>query len=157
MALRTEDFIASIEKSRAHFLRHLEGMTPDQIAWKPYPECKSVVETLQHLIVDDAMALESLQTMKEPNYDGFRVIETNVDRLLERLAESHQALTDYLRAAYGDRPLDAPACAWGAEQPAALAIAFLASEDYYHADQIAFIRMATDPDWDYYGAIYGAA
>ena len=33
----------------------------------------------------------------------------------------------------------------------------ISSEDYYHAGQITFIRMATDPQWDYYRSIYNFA
>jgi hypothetical protein len=36
-----------------------------------------------------------------------------------------------------------------------VAVAYLTAEDFYHAGQLAFIRMATDPGWDYFGSIYG--
>lgn len=155
MSLTVEDFIEGVRSSRRYFLKHLDGLTAEQIAWKPYAECKNVAETLQHLIIDDMMALESMRTGEEPNYDAATVEETAYDALLARLASSHQELTSYLEGRFGSGSLDAEATAWGAKLPAARAIAYLSSEDFYHAGQIAFIRMATDPAWNYYAAIYG--
>ena len=155
MAISNEDFVVSIEKSRGYFLRHLQGLHIEQIDWKPYRECKNIIETLQHLIVDDRMALESMKSMAEPDYSACIVSENDYDQLLELLAESHRELTSYLRQRVRDQPLEAPACAWGAIMPTPLAISYLASEDFFHAGQVSYIRMATDPNWDYYGAIYG--
>jgi uncharacterized damage-inducible protein DinB len=155
MPLTIEDFIEGVRSSRRHFLKHLNGLTPEQIVWKPYPECKNVLESLQHLIVDDMMALESMQTGEEPNYEAAKVEETEYEAVLDRLAATHTELTSYLEQRFGGGPLEAPATAWGAKLPAARAIAHLSSEDYYHAGQVAFIRMATEPGWDYYDKIYG--
>ena len=155
MSISNEEFVVSIEKSRAYFLRHLNGIGLEQIDWKPYPGCKNVIETLQHLIVDDRMALESMKTMAEPNYADCVVEEKDFDVLLELLSESHRNLTSYLRDRFNNEVLDTPGCAWGAIMPGALAIAYLSSEDFYHSGQVAYIRMATQPDWNYYESIYG--
>ena len=155
MAISNEEFVVSIEKSRAFFLRHLNGISLDQIDWKPYAGCKNIIETLQHLIIDDRMAFESMQTMSEPRYANCIVTEKDFDTLLELLAESHRNLTTYLRDRFSNAPLETPGCAWGAIMPAPLALAYLCSEDHYHAGQVAYIRMATHPDWDYYESIYG--
>ena len=155
MGISNEDFVVSVEKSRAFFLRHLNGLRIDQIDWKPYPECKNVIETLQHLIVDDRMALESMKTMREPDYGACVVTEKDFDLLLDLLDESHRELVTYLRERIQDQPLEASGCAWGSIMPLPLAISYLCSEDFFHAGQVSFIRMATDPEWDYYGSIYG--
>ena len=154
MSLTIEEFVEGLRASRLHFLKHLEGMNPAQIAWKPYPECKSVIETLQHLIIDDTAALESLQTGGHPDYDAVKVEETDYEKLLTQLGESHGKLIAYIEGRFGGGPLDADATAWGAKMPAARAIAYLSSEDFFHAGQVTFIRMATDPSWDYYTQIY---
>jgi hypothetical protein len=52
-------------------------------------------------------------------------------------------------------PLDAEVALWGTPQKLGRAIAYLTAEDFYHAGQIAFIRMASDPEWDYYACVYG--
>ena len=150
-------FITSIEKSRAFFLRHLLGLSSEQVDWKPFPECKNILETIQHLIIDDRMAIESMQSMDEPNYGACLVTETDYDKLLEMLRESHQALIHYLKDRYVVETPDELGCAWGAIMPAPLAISYLASEDFYHAGQVAFIRQATDPSWDYYSNISGVS
>jgi len=154
MALNIEDFVEGLRGSRAHFLKHLDGLSPDQITWKPYPECKSVIETLQHLVIDDTAAIESLKSNDHPNYDAIKVEETDFSSLLSLLAESHAKLIAQIVTQFGSGPLDAEACAWGSKLPAARAIATLSSEDYFHAGQVSFIRMATDPTWDYYEKIY---
>ncbi len=60
-----------------------------------------------------------------------------------------------LRERYGTSELDEKVLIWGEERELGAALAFLTSEDYYHAGQVAFIRMATNPEWDYYGEIFG--
>jgi uncharacterized damage-inducible protein DinB len=154
MSLTIEEFIEGVRGSRRHFLKHLEGMTPEQIVWKPYPECKNVIETLQHLVIDDTTALESLQTGDHPHYDAVTVEESDYEKLLTLAGESHAKLIAYIQQRYESGPLDAEATAWGTKMPAARAIAYLSSEDFFHAGQVSFIRMATDPTWDYYENIY---
>src|SRR5260370_10533519 len=68
MSITVEDLVKSVSLSRAHFLKHIEGLTDQQWDWKPYPECMSARETLGHLITDDLAALQSLETRKEPDY-----------------------------------------------------------------------------------------
>lgn len=58
MALTLDDLIASFLFRRTRFLKHVDGLQEDQWDWKPYPECKSVRETVAHLIVDDRAALQ---------------------------------------------------------------------------------------------------
>ena len=157
MALLLNDVLDGVKHSRKHFLRHIAGLTAEQWTWKPYPECKSAAETLAHLVTDDRAFLQSLQTGREPDYAALEIAERDPEVLLELLLESHEELVAYIAGRYSQSPLDEPACAWGAVMPLAVAIGHLSSEDYYHAGQVAFIRMATDPGWDYYAAVYGGA
>ena len=55
MSFDTTDLIAGLRDSRRNLLKHLEGMTDEQWRWKPYPECKSVRETLTHLLMGDRL------------------------------------------------------------------------------------------------------
>lgn len=43
----------------------------------------------------------------------------------------------------------------GAPMTIAAAVMHLSSEDYYRSEPLAFLRMATAPNWDYYQSIYG--
>ncbi len=155
MAFTTATLVDGLRHSRRHFLKHADGLTPEQWDWKPYPECKSAREALAHLVTDDRAALQSLQTGEEPDYEAHAVTECDIDALRVLLAQSHDALCAYLETHYAAAPLDTAICIWGAHQPAGSGIPYLSSEDFYHAGQIAFIRQATDPAWNYYSAIYG--
>jgi uncharacterized damage-inducible protein DinB len=156
MAFTLDDVLEGVRASRAHFLKHLDGLQDEQWDWKPYPECKSVRETVAHLVTDDRAALFSLETGKEPDYEALAV-EPGRDsaRLRALLDESHARLCEAIRTRCATAPLDADVCIYGSPMKLARGIAYLSSEDFYHAGQIAFIRMATDPAWDYYATIYG--
>jgi uncharacterized damage-inducible protein DinB len=155
MSASLEDLIEGLEHSRRHFLKHLEGLREDQWDWKPYPQCKSIRETLQHLITDDRAALESMRSGVEPEYDKLDVSESDVPKLLDMLAASHKELIDHLEDNFFSFGLESEICIWGTHRKLIAGVPYLSSEDYYHAGQVAYIRQATDPDWDYYAAIYG--
>ena len=44
---------------------------------------------------------------------------------------------------------------WGEEEALGKQVAHLTSENFYHAGQVAYIRMTTQCDWNYYAAVYG--
>ena len=155
MSFTSEELINDLVQTRNHFLKHLRGITAEQTEWKPYPECMSVKEILAHLVCDDRSALDGLRSGMEPDYDAHREQERDFGKLVELLHQSHAELIGYLRERYGTSELDEKVLIWGQERKLGAALAFLTSEDYYHAGQVAFIRMATNPEWDYYGEIFG--
>ena len=160
MAFTTEDFMGGIEKSFVFFKKHLKGLKEEQWHWKPYPECKSIYETLSHLVTDYRAAVQSFSTGEEPDYEGLSVTAAteaggNLERQLEILEASHAELCAFLRETYGDASPETPAKMWGIDSEVGLLIAYISSEDFYHAGQVAFIRMASDPTWDYYANVYG--
>jgi uncharacterized damage-inducible protein DinB len=156
MPFTTAVLIEAIRHSRRHFLKHLRGLPDDQWDWKPYPECKSIRETLAHLVWIDRVALVSLETGAEPDYAALEEPEHDRDRLRALLEASHERLCQYLTTRYAAAPLDTEVSLYGDRQPLGRALAYFPSEDYYHSGQVAFIRMATDPGWDYYASIYGS-
>ena len=155
MPLTLDDLIGGIERSRQYFLKHLEGVRDDQWDFKPFADCKSIRETLQHLIVDDRAAVESIKTGEEPNYEEGPYSVLDLEDLKRTLVESHQELLGELRRRHANSPLDADICVWGNHRKLGVGIPYFSSEDFYHAGQVAFLRMASDPSWDYYAAIYG--
>lgn len=161
MAFTTADLLESLRFSRTYFLKHLRGLREEQWDWKPYPECKSIRETLIHLMQDDLVS-QQFGDACEPDYSSVeREVATQVqgkdiDGILSALDAGHQALLDLLRSRYTDTPLDAEIVLWGAPLKLGQALAYLSAEDYYHAGQVAFVRMAMDPSWDYYAAVYGS-
>ena len=161
MAFGTEDLIEGLRASRRHLLKHLEGLRDDQWDWKPYPECKSIREALPHLITDDRAALQALETGGEPDYMALlgqadrEFAGQGIEQVRAALDASHERLCAYIADRFRDAPIDTEVSAYGAPMKLGRAIPYLSSEDFYHAGQIAFIRMATDPAWDYYAAIFG--
>jgi len=162
MSFGVEDLIQGLRGSRMHFLNHLRGLTAEQWTWKPYPECKSILETVVHMVVDDQAAYQSLETAAEPEYEQISeatAAEAGGDKqkAMQMLEESHEKLCAYIAARFAGMPLDSEFSAFGSKMKLAAGIPHLSSEDYYHAGQVSYIRMATDPTWDYYAQIYGGA
>ncbi|HEY3411478.1 MAG TPA: DinB family protein [Armatimonadota bacterium] len=155
MPYTVADAVQGLRKSRQSFLKHLKGLKADQWDWKPYQECKSITETIAHLICDDRAALQSLQSGKEPDYDSLTEPERDRDKLLAMLDASHRELCDFITGKWSGSPLDTEVSIYGMSMPLVSGVAALSSEDLYHSGQVAFIRCATDPDWDYYTDIYG--
>ena len=154
MAFSAGDLIDRARRSRENFLKHIEGLRDDQWNWKPYPECKSISETLGHLVGVDRAFLFSLETGKSPDYEALMEPAQDKERLLEKLAESHKNLVTFLDGRFRNVALETPVPFFGEQTPLGIALADLTSEDSYHSGQVAYIRMATDPQWDYYAAIY---
>jgi uncharacterized damage-inducible protein DinB len=148
------DLVEAKQASRAHFLRHMEGLTEEQWEWKPYPECKSARETVAHMLWVDRTAQASMEAGADSDWSSIEVEETDLDQLRMMLSASHEKLLAFLKQRYQNTPLDTEVSLWDMPMKLGRAITYLSSEDYYHSGQIAFIRMATDPDWDYYSFIY---
>jgi uncharacterized damage-inducible protein DinB len=153
MAFTFTDLIDSLRASRSHFYKHIEGVRDDQWDWKPYAECKSIRETLIHLLVDDRVAVWAFDNQGEPDYEAFvATAAQEADRdliLLQALLHtSFTNLLEQLTIRYAHLPIDTEINTFGSPRKLGVAIPFFSSEDYYHAGQIAFIRMATDSDWN---------
>ena len=123
--------------------------------WKPYPECKSIRETLAHLIADDRATIVMLKTGKFPDFGEKMEREADQTKLLTLLDESHERLCVFIKERFAAVPLDTEINFWMGKAKLANAIQSISLEDYYHAGQVTFIRLATDPSWDYYANIYG--
>ncbi len=155
MSVTLADLTDALRYSRRHFLKHIDGVSGDAWTWKPYVECKSLAEMLAHLIVDDRSALESMKTGQFPDFDSHAPTETNPEKLMALLAQTHEELIGYIAASFAESALDDSVTIWGSPMKLAVGIPSLCSEDHYHAGQVAFIRMAMDPSWDYYATVYG--
>lgn len=153
MPVTVDELLQGLRRSRLHFYRHLEGLRDDQWDFKPFPHCKSIRETLQHLVIDDRAAVNSLRSCQEPVYETQPYEVHDLNHLYELLAASHGALLQEITSRVTS--LDDEICVWGHVEKAAVGIPYFSSEDFYHAGQVALLRMASDPDWDYYHAIYG--
>jgi uncharacterized damage-inducible protein DinB len=159
--MEISQFIGGVRKSRAFCLKHLVGMSDAVFESKPNPECKSARETLMHLIAVDRGVLEAVKTAAFPDFFGIIAsvqaeTATHSRAELEAAAsESHEALLGYLQATYGEKTPDDTMPLWGEPTPLGVAIPYLSSEDFYHAGQLGYLRLAAEPTWDYYSQIYG--
>ena len=147
--------IESIHASRKYFLNHIKGLRQDQWDWKPFPECKSIGETLAHLIADDRAAIHILETGQFPDFGSILEHAPDPIKLQALLTQSHENLVAFLLNKFSDTSLDTPVNYFEGVISLSQAILGISSEDYYHAGQVAFIRLATDPQWDYYQQVYG--
>lgn len=135
-------------------------MTDEVFEAQPHPECKSARKTVLHLIGVDRSVLEAVKTSTMPDFMAIdAAVETELGELsradLEQaVRSSHEELLAYLQANYGDRTPDDLMPLWGEPTPLGIAIPYLSSEDYYHAGQLGYMRIAANPNWDYYGQIY---
>jgi uncharacterized damage-inducible protein DinB len=161
MAYTLENILTEIEDSRKFFLRHLNGVTAEQWDWKPYAECKSIRDTVYHVVGTEDWTIKCLTegAGSEIFFDCVteatkRLEGKSAEKLITAVIESRERIYTELRR-HIESPLDTPIKIWGEKQPIGSAVAHLSSEDYYHAGQVAFIRMATDPTWNYYQDIYG--
>jgi hypothetical protein len=91
------------------------------------------------------------------DYCSLKEHETDIPKLIELLEQSHETLCQFIRERFANTPLNTPAMFFMGETTLGRALADIPSEDYYHAGQVAFIRLATDPQWDYYRSIYNLA
>lgn len=156
MAYTLEDLIAALEGSRENFFKHLDGVKDDQWDWQPYPQCKTIRETLAHMVVVDRGFLYALETGEMPDWNNLFPDwqPYSPEQLRVTLLESRARLLDYLKGRYADAPVDTEVTMYGVTQKLGRTAVDISSEDYYHTGQIAFIRMASDPTWDYYAAMY---
>jgi uncharacterized damage-inducible protein DinB len=155
MAYGVGDMIEVVRASRRHFLKHLQGVRSEQWDWKPYPNCRSIREILAHMVSNDRIFMEVLDKGAVADYTTLEEEERDIAKLLNMLSRSHESLCAFLRLRYGNAPLDSEVPFFGGKEKLGTAISAITHEDYYHSGQIAFIRMATDPSWDYYVSIYG--
>ena len=163
MTFELNDLTQTARESRDNFVKLLDGLSDEQWTWKPYQECKSIRETLIHMIGSDRLMKQALHDPSQPiDWAGYfgaiasELSETANSDLIPILRDSHSEALHALTTVTEGLPLDAPLAIFG-QHPRKLGVvaASLTSENMYHSGQVAYIRMATDPAWDYYAAMYG--
>lgn len=155
MSFTVDDLLANIHQARQLFRKHLEGLNDDQWDWQPYPQCKSIKEIVAHLIADDRAQIHILETGGMPDFTDLEEREQDPDKLLALLEKSHDELISYIKVRFADAHLDEDIPFFNHSMKLGRVLANIPSEDGYHTGQVAFIRMASDPSWDYYKSIYG--
>jgi len=155
MANDINDIIDKVRMSRRYFLKHLHGVRNEQWDWKPSPQCNSIREILAHMVANDRSLIETLSA--DSTIDCGSVEERDIAKLLEMLSKSHESLCAFLRLRHANTPLDTEVPFFGRTEKLETAMSWISFEDYYHAGQIALIRVATDPSWENYVSIYDSS
>lgn len=153
MPFTVEEAVQAMRDAHEHFLKHLKDVREDQLDWRPDAACKTIRETLAHLTSDYRAMSQSLKSGGEPDYDSCQVTETDMNQLHALMAEEFEGVCKYVASTF--HSVDEEVCVFGWQMTLGKAIPLFCSEDYYHAGQVAYIRIATDPAWDYYRAVYG--
>jgi len=94
--MNLEGLVEGVASSRRYFLKHLANLPGEAWAYKPFPECMNLLETLVHLRIDDLTAAESIETLDEPDYSvtdsHYSDMAKGKDFLIESLNQSHAKL-----------------------------------------------------------------
>lgn len=144
MAAGLEEVMDNFYRTQRFFRSHLNGMLAEQWDWKPFPACRSIREILLHwaeIFAADDMALETSLKTAVPDVAAVQAL----------MKEAGLRFGTEFSAPYADSPLDTRLPNGVA---VGTALASMAGEDNYHAGQIAFIRLATEPDWDWVQAVH---
>ncbi len=144
MAVGLEEILGSLSWSQKFFRAHLNGIQDAQWDWKPFPACRSIREILVHWAENVSSADTALQLALEEAIPEVDVVQ----RLMK---EASLRYVGKYRQQYANTSLDAP---YRNTITVGDVLAGLSGEDNYHAGQIAFIRLATDPTWDWVKAVH---
>ncbi len=153
--MTAESLIARLDESRNWFLKALDGLKDGQWDAKPYPNVKSIRETLAHLVIDDRCFPLMLQG-KEPDYEALAPdASLSAGDLLALLERTHREKLDWLRGYLKVKDLDQEIdTVYSGRQPLWAEVVTIANEDWYHIGQVSLIRQGLQPDWDYYAHFY---
>ena len=144
MAAGLEEVMENFYRTQRFFRSHLNGMSAEQWDWKPFPVCRSIREILRHwaeVFAADDMALEASLKTAAPDVAAVQAL----------MKEAGLRFGTEFSAQYAGSTLDTRLPNGVA---VGTALASLAGEDNYHAGQIAFIRLATEPEWDWVQAVH---
>ena len=148
------DLLDNMEGALRFFLTHLNGLRDYQWDWRPSLACRSIRDILLHLseTYEDKDALREELTRSVPDVG-------RVQALCEVGAKND---FEKLRAKYADTPLDFEVGVVGGDLflgrstvRVGTLLARRAWEECYHTGQVAYIRLATDPDWNLDQEVYG--
>jgi hypothetical protein len=144
MAAGFEEVMDNLYRSQRFFRAHLNGILAEQWDWKPFPSCRSIREILLHwaeIFAADDAALET----------GLKAAVPDVASVQALMKEAGLRFGRGFSAPYVDSAMETRLPNGAA---VGTVLASLAGEDNYHAGQIAFIRLATEPAWDWVQAVH---
>ena len=153
--MNIDQLIAKLDESRSWLLKLLDGLKPDQWDAKPYPNVKSIRETLEHMVINDRV-VPLMMRGEEPDYEKHAPKQgMSPESLLTLLKETQAQKLSSIRNQFKDRDLaEEIDTVYSGRQPIWAEIISVAYEEWYHIGQMSLVRQGTDSDWDYYAHFY---
>ncbi len=163
MSYAIDDTLAGMKEARDDLKRHLATMPEAHWDAKPLPHCNSIRQIFVHLIATDRGVLEMLKgepfemsRHMERHEEAAREIAllspAQIFALLDAIGE---ATATFVRDKYADAALDTPVTFFGTEGKIAVKLGQMCQHTAYHVGQVSLIRQEVEPDWDYFGDVFG--
>ncbi len=133
------------ESSRKPLFAVLDGISPEQLSWKPAPESRSIGEICRHLIRVDAWYLKRLgvtPVVSDAKSGAREEFEENMQKIQQQVKE-------IVAACASDDELHVERVSLDGKDKEKLGVAVLhiAQHYLYHLAQIIYLRRAQDRGW----------
>jgi len=137
--------VAVFQACRQPLFAVLDGITDQQLSWKPAPESRSIGEIFRHLIRVDGWFLKRLGI--EPVIGDAK--SGSVEDIRLHLESIHQQISEIVAAAESDEDfLRARTSVDGKDhEKIGVAVLHIAQHDLYHLAQVVYLRRAQDRTW----------
>jgi len=121
-------------------LESLQGITPEQAAWKPAPDCNSIWQVVDHLTASKEWQIEMLEkgVADSPVWTQPAGDESLWEKSLSQLKEAHALLKDSLAKTTEEQLLTIPVPEWNRTWLELLLS--IAAHEAHHCGQIDYLR-----------------
>jgi len=134
-----------LESSRKPLFAVLDGISLEQLSWKPAPESRSIGEITRHLIRVDAWFLKRLgiTPVVSDAKSGTR------EEYVENMQKIQQQIKEIVAACASDEDLHLERTSLDGKDKEKLGVAaiHIAQHYLYHLAQIIYLRRAQDRNW----------
>ncbi len=133
------------EASRKPLFAVLDGISPEQLNWKPGPESRSIGETCRHLLRVDAWYLKRLgvePVVSDAKAGGSEELVANMQKIHQQIAGVVEMCTSDDDLLVERKSLDGKE-----KEKLGVAVIHIAQHYLYHLAQIIYFRRAQDRNW----------
>lgn len=136
----TPDLAMALAASREFLVRQVRGLSPAECDYLVTGMRATVNQIVEHMLANDAFCLDKLGGTAWPDDPTLPADQ--------RLSRSGMALQQEIRANWADKQDEALLRLAGGGEGIAKGVSYIQIEDFYHAGQVCWIRLALQPDWD---------
>lgn len=134
------DLAMALAASREFLVRQVRGLTASECDYLVPGMRATVNQIVEHMIANDAFCMDKL--------GGAKWIDDPSLSAEQRLSRSGMALQQEIRANWSHKQEEALLRLAGGGEGIAKGVSYIQIEDFYHAGQVCWIRLAIQPDWD---------